>query len=254
MNYSKSISAAYPGLIIILVDQSGSMSLKYGSNNQTKASVAATTVNKVIYEIMLASQSGNKIKDRCYIGAIGYGETQQVLTGGLISQVADAMIGTDPSTEMPLWIKPVANGTTPMAQSFQMAYQIVSQWASVNSESFPPIIINITDGEPDDMEAAAKAANQLMQLGTADGQLLLFNAHISGDAGATELRLPAPNQPLPNKYARFLFDISTPLPDTMLAAAFNEGFSPQPGARGFIFNAGAETLLKLVAFGSSGMR
>ncbi|WP_287108696.1 MULTISPECIES: hypothetical protein [unclassified Microcystis] len=42
------------------------------------------------------------------------------------------------------------------------------------------------------------------------------------------------------------------LPEPLAESAKNAGFNVQPNARGFIFNADAEALIKLLQFGSQG--
>ena len=265
-DYKKPIGTSFPGLIMILLDQSSSMA----DNN--KAGIAAAAVNEVIYEIMLASRSGEQIKDRCFIGVIGYGESIIPVVGGNISQVAANPVRTEMvnkkvpdgagdfltvETEMYVWVEPSAQNGTPMAGAFEKAYSLIQTWIAKNPDSFPPIIINITDGEPSDFDqntgTASKttaAAARLTELGTTDGKLLLFNAHISGSA-AVEIQLPHSDEGINDKYARLLFSISSILPNRLLEEAKKGGLSPEPGARGFIFNSGAETLIKLLTFGSS---
>ena len=55
-----------------------------------------------------------------------------------------------------------------------------------------------------------------------------------------------------NKLANFLFDISTALPETLANRAKDVGFNVQSGSRGFVFNADAETLVRILNFGSLG--
>ena len=81
-SYSKLIGTSNPGLIMILLDQSGSMS------DGNKAQDASQAVNRVIYEIILASRAGEVIKPRCYVGVIGYGASVYPIIGGTITEVA----------------------------------------------------------------------------------------------------------------------------------------------------------------------
>jgi len=265
MAYQKvPIGTSNPGLTIILVDQSYSMRDNYGEGQ--KKDVAAMAVNRVIYEIVLACQSGERIKDRVYLAVIGYGENIDVLIEGKISEIAEnpkeikEMMKKEPDgagglvdvkAEMPIWIKPKAENGTPMGQAFDVAYRVAEQWVKKNPDNFPPIVINISDGEPNDPDHTRDAAIRLMDIKTNDGHLLILNAHIS-DLNAGEILLPNNNNGLHDGYAKFLFDISSKLPETLIDAATNVGFSPLENARGFLFNAGAENLIKLLHFGSLG--
>lgn len=271
MAYTQMISRSDPGLIMIMIDQSYSMTDPYGG--QTKAKVAALAVNRVINEIVAACQSGAKIKDRCYIGVIGYGQDVAPVFGGMISQVADNPVDIIQVTKkvsdgagglveirepMPIWVRPQANNGTPMAEAMNSAYGLIESWIQQNQNSFPPVVINITDGQPNDMQISPRdgsqtraAAQKLMSLKTTDGNLLLFNAHISNN-NAGEIKLPSNDRGLYDEYAKFLFHISSVLPDKLSGAAQKAGFAPGSRARGFVFNASVESLIKLLTFGSQG--
>lgn len=269
MAYAKKIGTDNPGVIVLLIDQSASMA-DAASDGKPKAEHAALAVNRVIYEIQEASQAGASIKPRCMVGIVGYGADVGAVASGMINDLAanpkrveklkrkepDGAGGlVEVEFNMPIWVDPVADNGTPMAEAFAEAHRVLSNgWLPSHPDSFPPIVINITDGEPNDDAAAAAEARRLMSLQTSDGGVLLFNVHVSANGKAGETALPSSDAGLADAYARFLFDISSPLPDALVAEAEKVGFAPQPGARGFIFNATPESLIKLLTFGSSGLR
>jgi hypothetical protein len=269
MAYDKKIGTDNPGVIVLLIDQSASMS-DAASDGKPKADHAALAVNRVIYEIQEASQAGSTIKPRCMVGIVGYGAQVGAVASGMIDQLAanprrveklkrkvdDGAGGlVEVDFNMPIWVDPAADNGTPMAEAFAEAIRVISNgWIPSHPDSFPPIVINITDGEPNDATTAAAEARRLMGLQTSDGNVLLFNVHISSNRHTGETALPSSSAGLADNYARFLFDISSPLPDALLAEAEKVGFAPDPGARGFIFNATPESLIKLLTFGSSGLR
>lgn len=260
--YRQLIGSHNPGLIMIMIDQSYSMTDPYGG--QTKAEIAAMAVNRVINEIVEASQDDDRIKDRCYVGVVGYGASVVPVVGGMISQLANNPVDivmvmrsvsdgagglVEVQQEMPIWVKPMAENGTPMDKALESVYGLIEKWIQDHPDSFPPIVINITDGQPNDPSKTKMAAEKLMSLRTSDGNLLLFNAHIS-DASAAETRLPNNENGLYDNYAKLLFNISSILPDRLVVEARKVGFSPQSQARGFVFNAGAETMIKFLTFGS----
>ena len=262
--YSEQLSSSKPGLIIIMIDQSGSMSDSYA--NSTKAKFAALAVNRAIAEIITACTVGDEIKDRCYVAVIGYGSSVNVLfldkvsdlaknnkTTTVKKKVSDNAGGLVEFDEIVrVFVNDTANGGTPMTEAFQSAYRGVEKFISNNSNSFPPIVINITDGEPNSIDTAATEARKVAQLKTSDGNVIVMNAHIS-TASAGKIELPSNNSGFSgNKFANFLFDISTPLPDTLAARAKGVGFNVESGSRGFVFNADAETLIRILNFGSLG--
>jgi uncharacterized protein YegL len=262
--YNELLSSSKPGLIIICIDQSGSMADSYTSGN--KAEFAAKAVNRVIAEIIAACTDQEMIKDRCHIAVIGYGASTSVLFLNKVSELAQnqnteslkkkvydnagGLIEVDDI--MRVFVNPVASGGTPMAEAFREAYNGAEKFIGKNPNSFPPIVINITDGEPNDMGSAKVEAQKLTQLKTSNGNLILMNAHIS-NSSAGKIELPNNNSGIQgNSYAEFLYDISTVLPDKLAEKARDAGFNVQTDARGFVFNADAETLIKLLNFGTVG--
>lgn len=260
--YTQKINTNTPGLLIILIDQSSSMANEYGNSN--KMTVATDALNQVIYELRAASQDGPEILDKLYIGVIGYGKTVDALLGGSISKIKAIKKESKAITrdigasemQMPIYLVPKAANGTPMDKAFNKAYDAAYGWVKQNPDNFPPIVINITDGVPNDLqhegngEITRGAAIKLMSLGTNFGKLLLWNAHF-GDSNVGESLLPKTKAELKDKYAQYLFDFTSEIPAPLLENARKSGFNPQPGAKGLVFNSSAEFLLKFINFGSS---
>ena len=271
--YSESLSSSNPGLILIMIDQSKSMSDPYDANS-SKNDFAALAVNRVIAEVITACTVGDEIRDRCYVAVIGYRGDEEVEVM-FLKKVSELAQNTDTTTVkkkvsdgagglvevdelVRVFVKPIANGGTPMAKAFKEAYEGAERFISKYPNSFPPIVINITDGEPNEwrrsntFKKTTEKAKQLAQLKTTDGNIIVMNAHISA-ASAGKIELPNSNASFrENEFANFLFDISTILPKTLAERAKEVGFNVQPNSRGFVFNADAETLISLLNFGSLG--
>lgn len=240
------ISTLNPGLVVLLVDQSDSMRQAYG--HSTKMAVAAEAVNRCISDIIIMCMSGVKIKDRCHIVVIGYGAATKILVAGRPGALSQSMKRRD--TDPPVWVEAEADNGTPMNAAFDEAARVINAWTAQCPDNFPPIVINITDGVPNDVAATVTAAEGVLATGTSDGATLLLNAHIS-DAGAAEIKLPSDESTLSDSYARLLFGISSVLPPKIHEAAASAGFTPGPNARGFVMNAKVDTLVKLLVFGTS---
>jgi hypothetical protein len=265
--YSKMLSRLEPGLIVILLDQSGSMSDPF-QGGKSKAEFAALAVNKIISEIIELCTSGTVIKDRCTLAVVGYGNPDAKLlfikkvselakntkTMTLKKKISDGAGGLVEIDEiLRVFVDPIASSGTPMAEAFQQAYMGVEKFIVKHPDSFPPIVINITDGEPNgnDFNKATTEAKKIAQLGTTDGKVIVMNAHIA-NASAGKIELPNSNAGFAgNKFAEFLYDISTVLPAPLAAQAKVAGFNVLAGAKGFVFNADAETLIKLLVFGTT---
>ena len=262
------IGTSNPGCIVILIDQSWSMSESF-SDGGRKDERATQAVNRVIEEIVIACRTGETIRDRCHISVIGYGERVHRLVDGMPSKIVSrpALIGVkkvkklipdgaggtiEVESEMPIWIEPEANNGTPMHTAFEQAAEIVENWISDRPDSFPPIVINITDGEAAEPNLTADNARRIMNLQTTDGAALVFNLHIANNKNTIIL----PNDTTDfagDRFAEFLFDISSPLPQSLFALAKERRFSPKPGARCFGYNADEPMMIQLLQFGSLGV-
>src|SRR5581483_4221995 len=151
------------------------------------------------------------------------------------------------SVKFPIWFDAKASGGTPMCEALRKAEGILSQWISGHQASFPPIIINITDGESTDGDPT-EAAEAVTRLATDDGNVMLFNLHLSSKQAAP-IQFPDSEAGLPDKHAELLYRISSPLPPYMRSAARDEGLEISDGARGFVFNADLISVIRFLDIG-----
>jgi len=274
MPYKQSMSTIYPGCILILIDQSGSMSEPTaGGQGKTKAEAVAEAVNEILNVVIIESSQGFVVKDRFYVGVIGYGtnEADAVdyarpafsdpnLSGRNLIPISEIennklghheMLQTEQSddtgkpeektSQVPYWFEPMAYGKTPMCQAFRLAYDILREWVDdpKHKKCFPPIVINITDGMPtdgssDDLIAAAK---RTMGLSTSDGNTLVYNCCISSTIGDF-IQFPSDTAGIKDELAVTLFEASSIIPETLLYELTTiDNRQLAPGARGFVFNA-----------------
>lgn len=265
MTYEKRIDRENPGCIVFLIDQSGSMQDPMGGATGSKATNVAGVVNSVLYELVLRCIKSQEEGPRHYydIGVVGYGgEVRNALRPGSPSlligsdelgrnpaQIADVVAQDGSSSRRPIWIEPRGNGGTPMCGAFDLAGSTVAAWIQQHPGSFPPIVINITDGESTDGDPATWA-DRLRALSTSDGSLLLFNVNISEKAGSS-IVFPADGVGLPDASAQMLFRISSVLPDYMVSIARASGYPTTAGARGFAFNADFSAVASFLRVGTS---
>jgi hypothetical protein len=92
-------------------------------------------------------------------------------------------------------------------------------------------------------------AEAVRTLGTVDGNVLLFNLHLSSHPGAPIL-YPENESSLPDQFARQLFQMSSLLPPHIREAARSAGYSVGPQARGFVFNADIVEVIKFLDLGT----
>jgi hypothetical protein len=257
--YSQPIDRAHPGCILFLVDRSTSMEEPLGGGRVSKAETLAQAVNRLVRNLVLQCQRGEQIRDYYHLGLIGYGATVESIFGGdlaghnlvPISRVADyplrlvkeTLPGSETvSLDMPIWLDPVAHGPTPMVKA------IVVDWANAHFDSFPPIVVNVSDGAATDGDPRTMG-EQLRNIHTRDGQLLLFNVNLSSSPGPA-IQYPNTPRDLPDAYARGLFDMSSELTPYMMAVARGMGLTLGEGARGFVFNADSGALSEFLDVGT----
>ncbi len=238
---------------------------------RSKADAAATVVNKFLQNLVIKCGKNEGIRDWFQVGVIGYGATVGPAFGGSISgrdlvpiseiansparveerakNVSDGVGGlVEQKVKFPVWFDPVANGGTPMCQALGKAKEIVGAWVEKNLTSFPPIVINVTDGESQDGDPTPHA-EALKAVSTTDGNVLLFNIHLSSK-GDMAIEFPENDLGLPEDSAKHLFHSSSTLTDTMQAFAKQKGYKVYPGSRGFIFNGELVSLIDFIDIGT----
>jgi hypothetical protein len=263
--YDQPIDRQHPGCIVFLIDQSASMMESFAGTGKSKSAALAQAVNDLIRNLVLQCQRGEEIRDYYQLGIIGYGSSTGPAFGGSlkgqqlvqISTIADyplrmateSMPGSpDLSIDRPVWVDPVSHGGTPMTAAIDLAGSFLVDWANAHQGSFPPIVLNFSDGQATDGDPRPIAA-QLREISTGDGKLLLFNVNLSKSADAP---IEYPNSPagLPGAYASGLFEMSSELTPYMLNSARGLGVPVNPGARGFVFNADSTKLSEFLDVGT----
>ncbi|MCS6859071.1 MAG: hypothetical protein NZT92_01975 [Abditibacteriales bacterium] len=273
MPYTAEISRANPSCFLFLIDQSGSMSDPFGAGepNRRKADGVADAINRLLQNLVIKCTRDEGVRDYYHVGVIGYGATVGAAFGGAltgrelvpISEIANAPTRLEQRTRkiedgvgglveqpvrFPIWFDPVANGGTPMCQALSRARSIVQEWVDAHPFCFPPIVINITDGEATDGDPTT-AAEAIKSISTSDGNVLLFNVHISSQR-AQPIEFPDNEGSLPDEYARLLFRMSSVMPDFMRDIVQREGIAVSGNTRGFVFNADIIAVIRFLDIGT----
>lgn len=267
----KQWSSATPGLLIILVDQSGSMMSPYEGTTRTE--FASLAVNKVIDNIIQKNFDGDAPKNRCYIAVIGYNHNIKELCSGwlkdldanpirydkIIKKVHDGAGGIiDEEVNQPVWVEPInQDGATNMLGALQLAKELVTQWVASKPENPAPVIINISDGVPyydgknptACMQETVALAREIMNISNEDGNVLIFNAQI--DTASGTIKYPSSRNAVSKPEAQFLFDISSEIPESYKAAATKNELPITSGSHACVFGADGVDLIQLIDFGSS---
>jgi hypothetical protein len=270
--YSAEISRANPTCFVFLVDQSGSMLEPFaGQADKRKADGVADAINRLLQNLVLKCAKADGVRDFFHIGLIGYGgRVSSAFSGALagkklvkISELAvnplrveqrtrkvDDRAGglVDQKFKFPVWFESKPAGKTPMCAALATAQKYLEGFLAEFPDCYPPLVINITDGEASDGNPL-DAARDLQKLASEDGSVLLFNAHIS-DKRSRPIEFPSDEAALPDKFAQLLFRMTSPLPPRLLDAARGDGFAVAPEARGFVFNADLVAIVRFLDIGT----
>lgn len=278
--HEEQIDSKNPTFFLFLVDQSGSMSQPFeGFGDRTMADGVATVINRIIRELVLQCSTGDRIRDRYYIGMIGYNNEINLGFGGELAgryQIPVSEVGQCPlrmetrvkklvddtgdiieTTEKFLvWVDPVAKGKTRMCEALDLAKESVANFVEEHPGSFPPIVINITDGVPTDagdppFAPVETAATAIQSVKNENGSnVLLFNIHITPKQ-ANPIMFPTNEEGLRSGYSKLLFRMSSPLTDRMVQLAnMQEADDIAPGSRGFVYQGDLVSVVRLLQIGT----
>lgn len=266
------ITRTNPSAFLFLIDQSSSMAEPFGEKDQygdapTKAEAVAQALNNLLRSLILTCSKSEGIRDYFEVSVIGYGARVGPAWGGAlagreiasISEVAQGFtrlvtrpVGAGGGSEVirtPVWVEPVAEGSTLMCTALEQAYQILSFWLARNPVSFPPVIVHITDGEATDGDPNPYLA-ALGTLGSQNGRVTLFNVHLSSRRNAVPVSFPDTDEGLPDDFARMLFRHASLLTPHMRSVAWENGMPLTERARAFVLNADPSLLVLALEIGT----
>lgn len=274
MPYHAEISRTNPSCFLFLIDQSGSMQEPFGSSTskKTKAESLADAINKLLQNLVLKCAKSEGIRDYYHVGVIGYGSrgVGSAFSGSLKGKelVPVSEIGNNPTrveeriqkiddgagtliekkVKFPIWFDAVGEGGTPMCTAFLLATRVLMKWLSDHPNCFPPIVINISDGESSDSDPF-QAAHDLMSLSSTDGEVLLYNVHISS-SNQRPIEYPDDESKLPDDHSKLLFSMSSHLPDYVRNELSKEGVPVTFNTKGFVFNADMISVIRFLDIGT----
>lgn len=239
--YTSQITRQTPTAFIILIDQSGSMAERVTFDDRvlTKAEAVAMAADMLIDELINRSRRDDGVRDYYDIAVIGYSgdgvesllcEEEHFIRPSRLAgmpcrsesiirerRLPDGQIQLS-TIEHNHWIEPKAAGGTPMYEALTTAYNLVVEWCArpCNRNSYPPTVLNLTDGEASDANAEQllSLARALKSQSTDDGPTLLINMHnCRMEDGRQGIIFPSSIDELPpQRYSRLLFEMSSTMP------------------------------------------
>ena len=278
MPYTADISRNNPGCFLFLIDQSGSMSGALGGQpGLYKRDGAADAINRVLDAISQRCSQGMDIRDYFDIGVITYTTDEGgrlLLESALpetspeqpflkVSEVVDAAeveerqvkesdgAGgiVEVTRKVPTWLRPTAMYGTPMCEALSAACKALQDWTAEHPDSYPPMVINVTDGDATDGNPEP-VAQEIMALQTNDGNVLIYNVHLS-EMSVNPVQYPASESELPSdEYAARMFRMSSVFPAPVTELAAGMGLPVTEGSRGYVYNADMVTLVQFLDIGT----
>ncbi len=280
--YEKSITRKHKTAFIILIDQSVSMNgfIEYQNQMMTKATAVADVTNQIITELIERARRHDAIRDYYDVAICGYSDGEAVslintpnnhpfvsiseldkIAIGIKSRIVERIAPSGVRAPYPIrnkvWVEPTAFGDTPMYEAFIFAYEHIRRWCldPNNRDSFPPIIINITDGISSDCDYndLQKLATKIKELSTNDGNVFLINIHIASSSESNSMIFPTPDElkRLNCVETQKLGELSSTMPETFNALiAELKGCDIQQGIIGMSYNASIEEVLTIMNIGT----
>lgn len=139
---------------------------------------------------------------------------------------------------IPIFVDPASEGDRRTRDAIRRAAELCEAWISEHHDCFPPVVINMTTGEPEDGDLR-QAMDALCRHSTYDGNVLL--GHCLFTPGGEAVQFPSQPDELPeHPVASALFDTASELPEWYhynVANLFTRDRPLGPKARLFTVNA-----------------
>ena len=233
-DYQKQVNRSNPGLVIFCLDDSGSTTYNLAGTNDPRFMWVALYLG-IILKLLLSRSTEMRgdaatVKPRYYVHTIIYGSQPQLWGTEEMDIQTAVELYTQNSNSVGLGGK--LKGTDSDA-ALHMVYDYARQ--AVASErfrdSFPPMVFHLTDGES--QTDASAIAEQIKQLQTSDGNVLMVNAYIGTQ---TSLGYAGPedfpgyvdvNEAGPSDDNIRMFNMSSEMPDSIRSYLVESGIFPQ---------------------------
>ncbi len=243
MPYTQPVTSLRPALVIYLIDASYSMNDRCGAT--TKIAMVNKALQEAIKDMVRRSMRDGVVQRRYKIAIFAYS-----------TKVLDVLDGICDLPELVKHGVPVisADGDTDTATGFSVVETLLKNHLMDFRENPAPLVCHLTDalitaGDP------TPIVRRIQEMAVNDGPVLVENVYVADNM----LRSPVQDWKqwdgvlkagqLTNGYARFLLQLSSPLPESYRQAINNSGYHLQKGAA--LFFPGTHTELVRLAFAIS---
>lgn len=279
--YTAQITRNTPTAFIFLIDHSVSMKrlTTFNGEQMTLSEAVARIVNHQINELVLRCIKSDEVRHYYDIAVIGYGtESYSGWKGDLEGRlfVSPEELKDNPykkiitreekrtrkgtvikEVEKVQWVEARHDGSwTHMHNAFKMAKDLLEDWMEDHHEKdcYPPTVINITDGEFNGVtkDEMLQFSNEMKSMFTNDGNVILFNIHVSPNQ-ENKVVFPVDKSELnDNKYGITLFEMSSllPLRYNQPISSIRDDNDDQVRHTAMAVNSDMSTLLQLMDIGT----
>src|SRR5689334_18996665 len=243
MLYTQPATSLTPALIIYLIDASHSMNDPCGS--LTKIGLVNKALRDVIKDMVRRSMRDGVVQRRYKIAIFAYSTTVVDVLGGIRDLPDLVREGTPTLT---------AGGETDTTAGFKAVETLLQNNLSKFQTSPAPLVCHLTDALFTESDPSP-LIRRIQTMAVNDGPVLIENVYVADHMLRSAVSdwhawggVVKPNQ-LTNDYARLLFQLSSPLPETYRQNINNYGYRLQSGAS--LFFPGVHTDLVRLAFAVS---
>jgi hypothetical protein len=243
MLYTQPATSLQPAPVIYLIDASYSMNDPCGTT--TKIDMVNQALREAIKDMVRRSMRDGIVQQRYKIAIFAYS-----------TKVIDVLDGFCDLSDLVEQGFPVisADGETDTAAGFSAVETLLQTHIPYLQSGPAPLVCHLTDalittGDP------VPVVRRIQEMTVRDGSVLIENVYVADKM----LRSPVPDwhqwpgvsKPgqLTNRYAKFLFQLSSPLPDTYRQNMNNYGYHLEKGS--MLFFPGTHTELVRLAFAIS---
>ncbi len=238
--YQQPVSRVNRTAFILLLDMSGSMveMVDYADGLMSKSACVRDVAERVLQELYLRANHYGKLCDYYDVAVVSYSgrgvlthlgssDSPFVSITKLKGELNEISVNGVSRFDTPEYISEVyadgitlePRGDSPMYEALLWLRNVVDEWCEQpqNRESYPPTIFHITDGQATDgsMNDIVEVAQQVMSVGTNDGNVLLFNMQLAELAHGQRVLFPTDDEVAEhqNSYFRRLGEASSLLPE-----------------------------------------
>ena len=143
-----------------------------------------------------------------------------------------------------------------MLKAFEQARDVVEQHVNDFPDSFPPVVLNISDGEPTDCgepvrwDVIADVCDSIREIGTARAEPLICNIHLD-PRGRDEPSVYPSSSPILDGHESGLWRISSDVPDFLEEFLPGSAEESTGNRRMFVFNSDLPTFADFLEFCTS---